>query len=173
MRIVAAEGEKNLAELAHRLFQIRGAGAKALEKLAVAALHDANPHLRPSTAIPSGTPVVIPEVEGLDRTSSAPSSFGLTENSVGQLRDAFKHLAITLETALEEELKDEEEAVAQLKQHEREFKAADQVIHDRLTKIKSASKVRLKELEKHKELQKLGLAQLAKDVDAFAKMLSP
>src|SRR4051794_31705473 len=64
MRIITVGSEQNIADLVHRVFELPTANAERVSR-AVQALIDANPHLGGSTTVPSGTPIVIPELPDL------------------------------------------------------------------------------------------------------------
>lgn len=60
MSFAIFNGEKNLAELAARLFQLRGTGSKTAIKQAGDALLRANPQLKDIGKLPVGSVIVVP-----------------------------------------------------------------------------------------------------------------
>jgi hypothetical protein len=60
MAFAIYKGEKNIAELAARLFQPHGSGSRAALKQASAALLKANPQLNDVSQIPIGSVIVVP-----------------------------------------------------------------------------------------------------------------
>jgi hypothetical protein len=173
MRIHSTRRETNLTELARQLFNLSGPHEAAMARLAVDALRRANPHLRPESALPEGTPVLVPDVEGLEPAAASRSvGSDLADEAAKQLRAALGGAAKALDAAVEEELKAEEDAAEQLKRHERELSAVSPDVPERLAKIREAAKARKEELSQHTQFQKTGLARLGKDLEAFAKMMS-
>jgi seryl-tRNA(Sec) selenium transferase len=83
MRLGIYGGERNLSELAGRLYRISGKGAGEVARKAEAALLDANPQLRTLGRLPEGTVLVVPEVKDAapsdDVTSVAGAAVALVE----------------------------------------------------------------------------------------------
>src|SRR5438128_2342682 len=63
MKFTIVKDKSNLTKLTHRLFEIKGPGAKAREKEIEASLLAANPHLADLKDIPEGTPIVVPSID--------------------------------------------------------------------------------------------------------------
>src|SRR5215213_1996584 len=98
MRIHSTRGETNLTDLARLLFKLPGPREAALTREAVAALRRANPHLRPDAAIPEGTPVLVPDVEGLEPAAASRGvGSDLADDAAKQLRAALGAAATALD----------------------------------------------------------------------------
>src|SRR4051794_21506584 len=87
MRIVTIHGERTLADVAQRVFQIKPSDTARM-KLAVAALRAANPHLGARPALHHGAPLVVPDLEGAARSPAPGVASPLTADVAGRLRDA-------------------------------------------------------------------------------------
>ncbi len=167
MKVTIVKDKSNLTELTHRLFEIKGAGAKAREKEIEVSLLAANPHLTDLKNIPAGTPIFVPAIEVEARPKeSALAAPAIVQRVRAQLDGVHKSL---------EEMRARE--VAQLKQTQailkkKDFKAAagkTAATRKRLTKIESDATGRLKELDQQKKSQQAGIDQLGKDLDDFIK----
>lgn len=66
MWITTYRGEKHLSELAGRLFAIEGPESPMLAAKVEEALLQTNPHLGNLDHIPEGTPIVVPDVPGVE-----------------------------------------------------------------------------------------------------------
>jgi hypothetical protein len=89
------QGEQNMAELIHRLFQIRGPQAEALAREAETALLQANPHLNFAN-IPQGTLIVVPEVAGAPPAEDAKPVGTAVGEKGREVRRALVDMRVTL-----------------------------------------------------------------------------
>ncbi len=89
MQFAVSKGEASVAELATRLFDIKGRGAAETMKRTEAALLAANPHLADLTKIPAGTIVVIPDLPGTPAVR-APQLAGLSPELDDQVKIAVR-----------------------------------------------------------------------------------
>ncbi|MBX9583794.1 MAG: hypothetical protein K2X87_26125 [Gemmataceae bacterium] len=170
MRVVAGGGEKDLTELARKVFKLGGRREADDVARAVEALRRANPRLRPDAAVPAGEPVVVPEVEGLapaaDRAGPADDP---ADDLTGQLKTALGGVAKSLDAGLDEEAKAEEEADRQLARVEKELVAADPESRERVAKVREAGEARRAGLADRRRADREALAQLGKDLDELAR----
>lgn len=165
MKFTIVKENGTLSELTRRLFEIKGAGAKAREKEIEASLGAANPHLADWENIPAGTPIFVPaiEVEASPKESASVAP-ALVQQVGAQLDGLLKSLEKT-----------QADEIAQLKQTQetlksKDFKAAARetpALRKRLSKIDSAAAARLTELEQLRKSQQTGFRQLGKDLDDF------
>lgn len=171
MRVATVKGERNLSELAGRLFQFKGPRAKALAKEAEAALLRANPHLRDLDKVAKGTIIVVPEVADVKPAEEAQPVGG--GEMVGEVRRALGDIRSTLGTAA---ARHAEEANAGLKLlQSRELKAlAEKVpaLKERLEKMAEAAKLRLAEVKALETFREQALGQLDKDLSDLFKRLT-
>jgi hypothetical protein len=174
MRIAAGGGEKDLAELARKVFKLGGRREADDVARAVEALRRANPHLRPDAPVPAGEPVAVPEVEGLTPAAArAGPADDLADDLVKQLKTALGEVAKELDAGLDQEAKDEEEADRQLAGVERELLAADPESRERVARVREAMKARRAELADRRRADRKALDQLGQDLDELARALRP
>ena len=96
MRISFYRGERDLTELAQRLF----GGGKAEAARAEEALLEHNPHLAELDKVDEGTPVVVPDVEGLTPTDEAvPVAAAAVDALAASVRDALDEVGARLEAS--------------------------------------------------------------------------
>ena len=160
MKFAVLKGEKDVADLAARLFEIKGRGSAEASKKAEAALIAANPHLKNLGKLPEGTLVVVPNLPGNPPARSAQASGGGSEFS-----EQAKLLLKELTTAMARSADDEEKAITVatelLKSKEvKEFAAQLPDAQDQIEKLNEALKNQLKDLKTSTATQKEALAQL-------------
>lgn len=71
MQVARTQNEKSVTEIVARLYGIKSDDSRAAA--AEKALLAANPQLKDPTKLPAGTPVVVPEIAGLNAKSTAVS----------------------------------------------------------------------------------------------------
>lgn len=160
MQFAVSKGEASVAELAARLFDIKGQGAAETMRRTEAALLAANPHLAGLKKIPAGTIVMIPDLPGSPAVR-APQIAGISPELGDQVKIAvkvstdvvgrsvsFREAAVnaTLEALKDRDLKD--------------FAAQSPAIKAQLDKIAEVSKADLKESKAASTAEKDAIAQL-------------
>jgi hypothetical protein len=165
MKFTVAKGARDITELAHHLFEIKGPGAKTREKEIEAALLAANPHLSDTGKIAQGTPIVVPSIDVetpiKESASAAPAVVKLVRNQLDGLRKSL------------EEGRTRE--IAQLTQTNKILKTKDfkavagktAAAKKQLAQLTTGTGDRLKELNELKQNQNAGIDQLSGDLDAF------
>jgi hypothetical protein len=111
VRISFYRGERDLTELAQRLFGARKAEAARAEE----ALLEHNPQLAHLDKVDEGAPIVVPDVEGLTPTEDAvPVAAAALEALAGSVREALDEVGARLQAsaAAERARADESRAVA-------------------------------------------------------------
>ncbi len=163
MQFVAYKGERSLDDVARRVFKIQGAKAAEQTKQAVAALLEANPHLRDLKNVAEGTPIIVPTVPGL---APAATQGDFTAQVVSSLGETLKNADSVLGRALAREM-EEARQMAELAQDKRLAKLAEQSpeIKERLAQTLKAVEEHLKEIETRKKATSEGLSQLQKDLE--------
>jgi hypothetical protein len=167
MKITTYNGERNLTELAHRLFEIKGAGAKARTQEIGAALLAANPHLSDLKQVPEGTPIVIPslEVKAIPKESHSTAAI-----LIRQIREQLDGLGKSLNDSVKQRAKDI--ATTKKVMKDPDFKKlikSTPGTAERLKQIAADATGELKKLDQLKENQEKGMSQLGKDLDTFIK----
>jgi hypothetical protein len=102
MNFAASKGERNLSDLARRLFDIKGPRAAELTKQAQAALLRANPHLQDLAKVPEGTLIVVPDVPGVQPVATGPMS-AVSSQVVSQLRQALAGASAAIQRSVSAE----------------------------------------------------------------------
>ena len=176
MKIATYQGERNVSELAGRVFQIarlKGPQAKALAKAAEAALVVANPQLGDLKSLHAGALIIVPEVPGVEMAEKVSPTEGMATEIVEPLRQALRGAQLALETSLSREV-EEVKQTAEIARG-RELKVlGKQVpgINERLSQITEKAKLLLKEADTLKSTQQQAFAQLEKDLDEVARLSS-
>lgn len=172
MRVTIYQGERQLSDLARRLFEIKGAKAKELTKEAEAALLRANPHLKDLKHVPEGTVLVVPDVPGVSPSREAA---GL-DIGTGQLADELRRVREAAQKAMESGIADlAQQGKTSLElQKSPELKKLgerDRTIPEQLTKIGVEAKRGLEEAKALAAVQEQTFIQLDKDLKEFLKQL--
>jgi hypothetical protein len=160
MKFAVSKGEKDVAEITTRLFDIKGKGAAETAKRTQAALLAANPHLTDLSKVPAGTIIVIPDLPD-NPSVRAPQTAGVGTELDSHLKIAVKESAdvigrsmVTSETAVNATLE-------ALKNRElRDFAAQTPELKEQLDRIAEAAKASLKDAKAAATLEKEALAQL-------------
>jgi hypothetical protein len=167
MKITTYNGERNLTDLAHRLFEIKGAGAKTRTQEIEAALLAANPHLSDLKQVAEGTPIVIPSFE----VEATPKESGSTAATlIRQIREQLDGLGKSLNDSVKQRAK--ELAATKEIMKDRDFKRlikSTPGTAERLKQIAGNASDELEKLDQLKENQEKGMSQLEKDLDTFIK----
>jgi hypothetical protein len=122
MRVTTLKGEKTLAELVDRLFEIKKKTEPEARAAAEAELLRINPHLRALGKVPSGLPILVPDLKEAGPGAAGDpltSRFGAVLN---QVQNAFLAARETVETSTTDTHKEVQTSLSQLKS--KEFKAA-------------------------------------------------
>jgi hypothetical protein len=170
MNIISSTGDKNIAELARHVFEIKGARSGAAEKAAVAALMNANPGLAKDKSIPPGTPVIIPPVEHAGVSSAAASnSPPETASTLLQFKAALADANREIVVALESRTRADEEMLVSFKENARELSAAGDEVMEKFKAIQDAAKTRAKESAELAKLADADIAAISSEIEAFLK----
>ena len=173
MRIATTKGEKKVAELVKRLFEIEGTRARATGKLADEELIRLNPYLKDLQALPAGTPFLVPDLPGARTGEEARAvTLGVAvviegqHKAMGVLR---KRLSDSAEQEMEE-VKAEIELAKSKNLHTLAARHPD--LRQRLSMIAEAAQARLQEIEEANAVRERHLEELEKDFGDLLKRLS-
>ncbi|MFB3921959.1 MAG: hypothetical protein ACE145_09565 [Terriglobia bacterium] len=163
MRVVTYKGERNLSDVARRVFQIKGPKSAELTKQAAAALLRVNPHLGELKNLREGTPIIVPALPGVGAAATQP---GVSDQVVAQLRATLKDAESVLGQSLAREA-DDAKAMARLAQDKDLKMLAKQLpeVREKLAQTLQAVESRLKDVEARTKVLTQGLGQLQKDID--------
>lgn len=160
MKFAVSKGEKDVADITTRLFDIKGTGAAEKAKRTQAALLAANPHLSDLTNVPEGTLIVIPDLP------ESPSVKVTQTTNVGtELHDQLKLALTELSEAIGRSAESESQAAATtnelLKNRDlKDFAAQSPELRERLAKITEGVKSQVKETKARATAEKEAVAQL-------------
>jgi hypothetical protein len=172
MRVTIYKGERQLSDLARRLFDLRGSKAKELTKKTETAILLANPHLRDLKHVPEGTLIIVPDVPGANRSDEASGlDFG-----AGQLGEELRRVQGAAQKAMEAGIADlTEQAKTSLELQKspdlKRLGEKDRTISEQLAKIAAEAKRELEETKTLAATQAKTLAQLDKDLNEFLKQI--
>jgi hypothetical protein len=82
MSFAIYKGDKNMAELVGRLFQLQGKGSQTAAKKATDALLKANPNLKDMTNVPVGSIIAVPETVAPIQPSESVSESAIMRSAV-------------------------------------------------------------------------------------------
>jgi hypothetical protein len=160
MKFAISKGEKELAELTTRLYDIKGRGAAEAAKKAEAALLKANPHISDLSKIREGTLIVIP-----DAADVPPVRGAQTAPITADFDEALKLSIKELGSAFTRSAQAEESAAAEtnelLKSREvKEFAAQSAEAKEQIEKLSEALKNQAKDAKADAAAEKEALKQL-------------
>lgn len=160
MKFSVYKGEKEISDLAARVFDIKGRNTAEARRKAEAALLSANPHIRNLAELREGTLIVVPELP-----ESPPPKATQAGSILDELGDHLTRTMKELEETLSRSVAYEESEAAAvneaLKSRElREFMGQSPETKEQLERIADAAKNRLKEAKAAAAAQEKALAEL-------------
>jgi hypothetical protein len=165
MRVATFRGERNLADLVDRLFEIKGPKAKERAREVQAALLEANPHLHDLKKVSEGTVILVPEVAGVAPVETLPSLQSGVEELAEGLRRALVAVRAALAAAATAQAAEMRDTLEFLKTKEvKALSKADPALETRLARVASESTARLKEAEALKTVHQQAVSDLQKDL---------
>jgi hypothetical protein len=182
MNIATLQGERTLTDLVGRLYQVPDGGllswllcqstreTEALVKKAEDALRRANPILVNLGALPPGTVIVVPEVEGLKHTRDVRAVRSPADSLLAGLVESTKEVLDGVERAMEERMKELKDLLAVFESGEVKPLHFFDAFPAALKATKEEAGTLAQELPVVKELHKRTLTQLKADVAAMAKI---
>ncbi len=169
MKFAVSKGETEIAELAGRLFEIKGRGAALASAQAQAALLKANPHLSDLTKVKPGTLIVIPETAEIP-ILRRPQTADAGSDAAAQLKFTLENLTDAVDRSAQSEEADLTAQLEALKDRElRDFAANSTEAKEQLGKLTDTLKSRAKELKTQAGAHKKGIKEL---FDALEKLPS-
>ena len=169
-RLAILKGDKNVSELASRLFKLKGGETQA-SRAAIDTLVKANPHLSDLGRLPAGSAILVPDTElGPDAAETLPPA-GLSAVNTSRIVAAIATLGDALDTASGNATAQSDNTLAMLK--DRTLKAAiakDPDLAQRVGAISDRAKAALKDIEVQKTNLQNGIAQLQNDLANFLKL---
>lgn len=167
MKFAVSKGEKDVAEITTRLFDIKGKGAAETAKRTEAALLAANPHLSDLTKVPAGTIIVIPDLPD-NPAVRAPQTAGIGAELGDHLKVAVNESTDVIGRSADSGEASVTATIEALKNRElRDFAAQSPELKEQLDKLGETAKASLKDVKAAATAQKEALAQLE---EALKKM---
>ncbi len=169
MSFAIYKGEKNVAELATRLFQLRGSGSKTTVKQASDALLKANPQLKDISQVPIGSVIVVPPDAPALQPGQSPAPANLVRAFAAQRT---QQLLASLDSRLadiESRATDATNAILALTRTKeiRSAAAEDANLKGNLAAIVKSSETRLKDLKSVQDSRTKAIAELRKGLAQF------
>jgi phage tail protein X len=169
-RMAILKGDKNVSELASRLFKLK-AGETQASGAAIDSLVKANPQLSDLGQLPAGSAVLVPDTAaGPDAAETLPPA-GLSAVNTSRIATAVATFAGALGTASDSATAQADNTLAVLK--DRTLTAAiakDPDLAQRVSAIVDGARATLKDLEAQKASLQNGIAQLQSDLANFLKL---
>lgn len=172
MRMATFKGEKNLSELARRLFQLSECAPAAEVERVEAALLRANPYLKDLNAVRKGAVVIVPDVEGIQPTAEARQVNAATGEIAEQVRKALPGLRASLIDAAGRMAKEGKEEMEFLESEESQrLSQKYSAYKERLPELVESAQGRIKEAESVKRFADKALAQLDEDLSELIERM--
>jgi hypothetical protein len=171
MRFAMYEGENSMPELVARLFDITGAEAGLRQQEAEAALREANPHLRDLGSVPIGTPIVVPDLRGIQPSQESRPVTDDLQALVRTLQGSLSEVAQALDDSARLAGEAVNQDLALLRSKEVKDLAAQDPTLARQVEDVTASSQRLRtETKAHRAAQADAVAQLRTDLQEFLSL---
>lgn len=159
-----------LAELSREIYAIPEAGSAAGRERAVEALLRANPHLGRTERVAVGTPLLVPDVEGLPRRREGATS-SRSRTDLDRVEQALKQAGQSIDAALAARLAAERVRGELLHKHQPELISADASLDPLLAEAGKHQAEQLAALEQDRALQEADLGRLSDDLQTLRAAL--
>jgi hypothetical protein len=178
MRYVIYKGEKNINDLAARVFRIQGKGSQAATRNAADTLLQENPQLSDLSKVPVGAPVAIPDdappVAPGEQAAGPGVLTSTTPQPVQDALDAMHQRLADIDSAATDRLNSAVERIrsSNLATALKNASTLNQVLKDRLPSMDGLTKDTksvLKDAQAVQKLKEQSLSQLTAAVAALAK----
>lgn len=160
-RLVILKTGGSATRLADDLYHIPEAGAERARRAAAQAITEANPHITGLATIPEGTPIVVPELPGLQpRVEAAAAPPATVLELMEQANAALNQVRSSLAEARDAAVSEAKDTIGILRS--REFKAAtaDSVLAERIAAINAAANQTIKDADTVAKAEEAGLNEL-------------
>jgi hypothetical protein len=169
-KLARTKGEKNLSELANRLFKFEGSEAKDFAKKAEQALLNANPHLRDLKSIPRDTFIIVPEVD--EAKHSEETRPIATDELVKGVRLAVTGIRAAFDKSLARRTEEAENTINLAKSKDlKSLARKDASIKKQLTEISNNAKAQIKDVKEAEKDRDKVFEQVNIDIENILKIL--
>jgi phage tail protein X len=174
MQIASYAGEDTLGQLIRKHFDVRGRGSAARTREIEAELLKANPHLRDLEHLPSGTPIVLPDLPEVRRLEESRDVTEPVAEFVNELRKALGDLRVASREATDQDVEALENEAELLTARElRTAARKDATLHEQMAQVERRVTVQQKELEALRKLQDQRFAEASSEIEALLKRFAP
>ncbi len=169
MSFAIFKGEKNVTELAARLFRLRGAGSQPAAKEAGDALLKANPQLKEISKVPVGSVVVVPPEAPTLHQDESPAPAEMVRAFAAERAQQFSALLDSRLSDLESRAGDATNEILSLaKSREAEAAASNsRNLEQNLPAIIKSAESRLKDIKSNQDSRTKTMAELRKELSQF------
>lgn len=169
-KLARVKGEKNLSELAKRLFKIEGTKEREHYKRVEKALLSANPHLRDLKNVPSGTFIIVPEVAET-RHSEETRPIVADELARGMLL-AVGGIRAAFDKSLTRRKEEAEETLNLIKSKDlKSLARKDEGVKKQLTEVSTNANAQIKDVKEAEKDRDQIFEQVGKDIENILKLL--
>jgi hypothetical protein len=170
MSFASFEGETRISDLVERLYAVPDGSPAALRRSIEKTLREANPQLANLRKVPTGTPILVPEVAGVERTAAATGATLPLANLIGSLTKSLKTAQQAVDESLQQDKAARDRIVELLKSRElRDQAKTDPDLQTQLTRLTRIADDRLQESKARAERRSRTLAALNKDLEEFER----
>lgn len=169
MTFAIYKGEKNVTELAARLFRLRGAGSQAAAKEAADALLKANPQLKEISKVPVGSVIVVPPEAPPLHEEESPAPGDMVRAFAAERAQQYLATLNTNLSDIETQAGDAtNEILAVAKSRDVKAAAANSAnLEQNLSAIIKAAESRLKDIKSSQDSRTKSVAELRKGLAQF------
>jgi hypothetical protein len=169
MSFASFEGETRISDLVGRFYTVPEGSPAALRRSVEKALREANPQLTNLRRVPVGTPILVPEVPGVERTGVAAATPPLGK-IVGDLTKSLKTAQQSVDESLRRDKAARDQTIELLKARElRDQAKADPDLQEQLSRLTEIADDRLTQSKARAERRLRTLAALGKDLEEFER----
>jgi phage tail protein X len=165
---ISFTNQETLGDLVDRLFEIK-AGGKATRDQLTGALLDANPHLSEYDNVPAGTPVVVPDVQGVTSAKHEHPLNLLVNDSLEQIIKLMDDLNAAMQTAANQQVQETTRATGLLKSA-RFKKFAEEAAPEQIPLLQDQAMWRADQAKAVRTAQKAAQAEMEKDVAGLREL---
>lgn len=173
-RLHLSDASHTLRSIARHTYQLSGAGARARETAALAALVRANPHLEEGATVPAGTVLVIPEISGIERNREALDIAAPERDraaDLGRMRDAVAEAGSVLTASYRDRSQAENRSLEVLQKHGPELLKAAPALRSELGEMEAAYRARIESLKSESGASRRQLRELVEGIETLGRAL--
>ena len=169
MTFAIFKGEKNVTELAARLFSLRGSGSQAAAKEAADALLKANPQLKEISKVPVGSIIVVPQDAPQLHADESPAPVDMLRAFAAERAQHYLTMLNSKLSDIDLRAKDAASSIQSLAKSKdvRAAAAGSQNLEQSLSTIIKSAESRLKETKRTQDSRTKTLTEVRKGLAQF------